>query len=58
VVESPDAKYLYIGDYFGKVTVAPVASIVASGIENSASERQASAEWVMPELPEYESALT
>jgi YVTN family beta-propeller protein len=37
VVESPDAKYLYIADYSGNVTVAPVAS------QNEA------AEWVMPE---------
>jgi DNA-binding beta-propeller fold protein YncE len=56
VVESPDAKYLYIAEYSGKVTVAPVASIVASGIENSAPENQASAEWVMPELPQLEPA--
>jgi len=38
VVESPDAKYLYIADYSGAVTVAPVASIVALGIENPAHE--------------------
>jgi YVTN family beta-propeller protein len=46
VVESPDAKYLYIADYSGKVTVAPIAS-----------ESQASAEWVVPELPPCEPAL-
>jgi YVTN family beta-propeller protein len=57
VVESPDAKYLYIADYSGKVTVAPVASIVALGTENSAPESRASAEWIMPELPQLEPAL-
>jgi YVTN family beta-propeller protein len=31
VLESPNAKYLYLADYSGKLTVAPVASIVALG---------------------------
>src|SRR5262249_37334462 len=57
VVESPDAKYLYIADYSGTVTVAPVASIVALGIETSVPESDAPAEWVVPELPQYEPAL-
>jgi YVTN family beta-propeller protein len=57
VVESPDAKYLYIADYSGKVTVAPVASIIALGIETSVLESRASGEWVVPELPPYEPAL-
>jgi YVTN family beta-propeller protein len=57
VVESPDAKYLYIADYSGAVTVAPVASIVALGIENAAHETQAPTDWVMPELLQYEPAL-
>jgi YVTN family beta-propeller protein len=57
VVESPDAKYLYIADYSGVVTVAPVASIVALGIENTAPVPRTPAEWVMPELPQYEPAL-
>jgi DNA-binding beta-propeller fold protein YncE len=34
VVESADARYLYVADYSGKVTVAPVAAIVTLGIEN------------------------
>jgi YVTN family beta-propeller protein len=34
VIESPDARYLYVADYSGSITVAPVASIVAMGIEN------------------------
>jgi YVTN family beta-propeller protein len=46
VVESPDAKYLFIADYSGKVTVAPIAS-----------EDPAPAEWIMPELPRCEPAL-
>ena len=57
VVESPDAKYLYIADYSGAVTVAPVASMAALGIENTAPETQIPAEWVLPELPQYEPAL-
>ncbi|WP_082951838.1 YncE family protein [Mycobacterium sp. 852002-51057_SCH5723018] len=31
VLESPNAKYLYFADYSGRLTVAPVASIVALG---------------------------
>ncbi|HWT49668.1 MAG TPA: YncE family protein [Mycobacterium sp.] len=57
VVESPDAKYLYIADYSGTVTVAPVASIVALGVEDSAPESETSAEWVVPEVPQLEPAL-
>jgi YVTN family beta-propeller protein len=57
VVESPDAKYLYIADYSGAVTVAPVASIVALGFENGVLDSETSAEWVVPELPQYERAL-
>ena len=63
VVESADAKYLYIADYSGTVTVAPVASIVALGIEtsersvSSVRESEAPAEWVVSELPPYEPAL-
>lgn len=60
LVESPDARYLYIADYSGKVTVAAVASIVAQGIdaaEISAHESDAPAEWVLPELLQCEPAL-
>jgi YVTN family beta-propeller protein len=56
VVESPDAKYLYVADYSGRVTVAPVASIVTLGIETSIRESEAPAEWVVPERPHYEPA--
>jgi len=48
LVESPDGKYLYIADYDGAVTVAPIASTMTS-IE--------SVEWAMPELLQYEAAL-
>jgi YVTN family beta-propeller protein len=57
VVESPDAKYLYIADYSGAVTVAAVASIVALGIESTAPETQIPTDWVTPELLQYEPAL-
>jgi YVTN family beta-propeller protein len=57
VVESPDAKYLYIADYSGVVTVAAVASIVALGTENTAPETQIPTDWVTPELMQYEPAL-
>jgi YVTN family beta-propeller protein len=57
MVESPDAKYLYIADYSGAVTVAAVASIVALGIESPAPETQIPTDWVTPELLQYEPAL-
>jgi YVTN family beta-propeller protein len=57
VVEGPDAEYLYIADYSGMVTVAPVASIVASGAEPPALESRPSIEWVVPELGACEPAI-
>jgi YVTN family beta-propeller protein len=36
VLESPNGKYLYLADYSGRLTVAPVASIVALGTGASA----------------------
>ncbi|OBI49427.1 YncE family protein [Mycobacterium sp. E787] len=57
VVESADAKYLYVADYSGTVTVAPVASIVVLGIETSVPERETATDWVAPELPRCEPAL-
>jgi YVTN family beta-propeller protein len=60
VVESADARYLYVADYSGTVTVAPVASIVALGIETSdasAPDGEPAADWVVPELPQPEPAL-
>jgi len=57
VVESPDAKHLYIADYSGVVTVAAVASIVASGIESPAPEAQIPTDWITPAVPQHEPAL-
>jgi YVTN family beta-propeller protein len=57
VVESPDGKRLYVADYSGAVTVAPVAPTAPLAIEGAAHRSDASAEWVMPELPQYEPAL-
>ena len=57
VVEGLDAEFLYIADYSGEVTVAPVASIVALGAEPPALESRPSIEWVMPELGPREPAL-
>jgi YVTN family beta-propeller protein len=57
VVESPDAKYLYIADYAGTVTVLAVASVVALGIESAAPDNQTPTDWVTPELLQYEPAL-
>ncbi|MEY8014899.1 YncE family protein [Mycobacterium servetii] len=56
VVESPDGTYLYIAEYSGAITVAPVASIVAPGIE-CPGRASGSAEWVVPELVEDAPAL-
>jgi YVTN family beta-propeller protein len=52
LVESPDGTHLYIADYDGVVTVAPVVSTMTS-IESV----QAAAEWSMPEFMRYEEAL-
>jgi YVTN family beta-propeller protein len=57
VVESPDGKYLYIADYSGAVTVAPIASTTPLAIGSAAHESDTSAEWITPELLQYEAAL-
>jgi YVTN family beta-propeller protein len=57
VVESPDGKRLYVADYSGAVTVAPVASTAPLAIGGAAHRSDALAEWVMPELLQYEPAL-
>jgi YVTN family beta-propeller protein len=57
VVESPDGKRLYVADYSGAVTVAPVASTAPLAIEGAAHRSYASAEWVMSEPLRYEPAL-
>jgi YVTN family beta-propeller protein len=62
VVESPDGKCLYIADYSGTVTVAPIASTIPStkppAIESAAHQSDASPDWGIPELLlQYEPAL-
>jgi YVTN family beta-propeller protein len=61
VVESPDGKQLYIADYSGAVTVAPVGPAMANGVMDPAdsldSVAAAAAEWTMPELLQYAGAL-
>jgi YVTN family beta-propeller protein len=54
VAESVDGKRLYVADYSGAVTVAPVASRAPLAIEGAAHRSDASTEWVMPELLHYE----
>ena len=57
VVEGLDAEFLYIADYSGNITVAPVASIVACGAEILALESRSSAGRAVPALRRYEPAL-
>jgi len=62
VVESPDGKCLYIADYSGTVTVAPITSTIPStkppAIESAAHRSDASPDWGIPELLlQYEPAL-
>ena len=58
VIESPDGKHLYIADYSGAVTVTPVASTTPLAIESAAHHSDVSAAWLMPDLMQYEPALT
>ncbi|KZS49979.1 hypothetical protein A4G26_04140 [Mycobacterium kansasii] len=55
VIESRDGGHLYIADYSGTITMVPVAATVP-GIDD-AREYEASTEWIMPELLQYEAAL-
>ena len=61
VVESPDGNCLYIADYSGTVTVAPIAAATLSGplaIESAVYHSEASSHWGVPELLlRYEPAL-
>jgi len=61
VVESPDGKSLYIADYSGTVSVAPIASAFPSSnplaIESAAHGSDAPAGWDLPELLAHEPAL-
>ena len=54
-VESRDGEYLYIADYSGVVTVIPVASNTASGVEAASAEGTSATEWTAP--LHYEAAL-
>ncbi len=56
VVESPDGRHLYIADYSGVVTVAPVAS-TAAGTEVASEEGNSHTEWTVPESLHYAAAL-
>ena len=58
-VESPDGRRLYIADYSGVVTVAPVAATVASKASGTqrALESNRSVESAMREMVQYEAAL-
>lgn len=58
VVESPDGKRLYVADYSGAVTVAPVAWAGQLSLEDALPSDEVPAAWVMPELMQYEPALT
>ena len=57
VVESPDGKRLYVADYSGVVTMAPIASTAPLAIDGGAHRGDAPAEWVMPEPLQYVPAL-
>ncbi len=54
VVESPDGRYLYLADYSGLVTVAPIAP---PGGGNGWGQRRGRPEWTVPESPHCEAAL-
>lgn len=60
VVESPDGKRLYIADYSGAVTVAALTALAPTtplAIEGAPHRSHASADWLMPQLMQYEPAL-
>lgn len=58
VVESPDGKRLYVADYSGAVTVAPVAWADQLSIEDAITGNGVPEAWMLPELMQYEPALT
>jgi YVTN family beta-propeller protein len=57
VVESRDGKYLYIADYSGAVTVAPVEANAEAVIEQAALESKRSVDLFVPDLLQYDAAL-
>ncbi len=51
VVESPDGTRLYIADYSGAVSVAPIASATTLAIESTAGDGELSTTaWMLPDL--------
>jgi DNA-binding beta-propeller fold protein YncE len=54
VVESRDGKYLYIADYSGAITVAPIAAGSESGFEQAALESKRSADLFVPDLLQHD----
>jgi YVTN family beta-propeller protein len=61
VIESPDGNYLYVADYSGVVTVAPVGStgmsVLTTGKEQAALESKRSVDLFVPDMLQYEPAL-
>lgn len=55
VVESRDGKHLFIADYSGAVTVAPIAS--GADIEQAALESKRSVDLFVPDLLQFDAAL-
>ncbi|MHA7648449.1 YncE family protein [Mycobacterium sp. ML4] len=53
VLESRDGRFLYIADYSGAVTVAPIAA----GVEQAALESKRSLDLFVPDLLRYDAAL-
>jgi DNA-binding beta-propeller fold protein YncE len=54
VVESRDGKYLYIADYSGTITVAPIAGGAESGFEPAALESKRSVDLFVPDLLQHD----
>ena len=57
VIESPDAKWLYVADYSGAVTVTPVASITGQEIGDEARDEVGAYGLTLPDLLPREPAL-
>jgi DNA-binding beta-propeller fold protein YncE len=57
VTESPDAKWLYVADYSGVVTVTPVASITGQEIGDEDRDEGGADGLVLPDLLPREPAL-
>ncbi|OBK17476.1 YncE family protein [Mycobacterium asiaticum] len=57
VVESSDGRYLYIADYSGAVTMAPIAEDTETGFEQIALESKRPADLIVPDMLQYDAAL-